>query len=359
VERLPAAPQEGRLSAFKATLATLAEGRGLSREEARQAIAHVLAGEASEAQLGAFLMALRLRGETEDELVGAAQAMRAAMTPVEAPEGAIDIVGTGGDGAQTFNISTLAAIIVAACGVTVAKHGGKAASSRSGASDVLAELGVKVGLSPAKASACLKEIGICFMAAPTHHPALRFAANARSELSLRTIFNLLGPMCNPARVKKQVLGVYDRRWLEPMARAMRELGSERVWLLHGGDGLDEATTTGPTLVTALENGAIRSFEITPEQAGLPRAKPEALKGGDPAQNARALRDVLGGARGAYRDVAVLNAGVALIVAGETRNLREGACQADEALASGKAKEKLDALVSASNSEPLTAPRARD
>ena len=284
----------------------------------------MLAGEASEAQLGAFLMALRLRGETEDELVGAAEAMRAAMTPVEAPEDAIDIVGTGGDGAHTFNISTLAAIIVAACGVTVAKHGGKAASSRSGASDVLAELGVKVGLPPAKASACLREAGICFMAAPTHHPALRFAAGARSELSLRTIFNLLGPMCNPAGVKRQVLGVYDRRWLEPMARAMRELGSERVWLLHGGDGLDEATTTGPTLVTTLDAGAIRSFEIAPEEAGLPRARPEALKGGDPAQNARALRDVLAGARNAYRDIAVLNAGIALIVAGEVADLREGA-----------------------------------
>ncbi len=336
------------MNEFKATLAALADGHTLSREEARQAIAYVLAGEASDAQLGAFLMALRLRGETEDELVGAAQAMRATMTRVDAPEDAIDIVGTGGDGAQTFNISTLAAIIVAACGVTVAKHGGKAASSRSGASDVLAELGVKVGLAPAKAAACLKETGVCFMAAPAHHPALRFAANARAELRLRTIFNLLGPMCNPAGVKRQVLGVYDRRWLEPMARAMRELGSERVWLLHGSDGLDEATTTGPTLVTALENGAIRSFEITPEEAGVPLAKPEELKGGDPAQNARALREVLAGERGAYRDVAVLNAGVALIVAGVATTLREGVKRADAALASGKAREKLEELVSASN-----------
>ena len=349
------------MSAFKATLAQLAEGHSLSREEARGAIAHVLAGEASEAQLGAFLMALRLRGETEDELVGAAQAMRAAMTPVEAPADAIDIVGTGGDGAHTFNISTLAAIIVAACGVTVAKHGGKAASSRSGASDVLAELGVKVGLPPAGASACLKEAGICFMAAPTHHPALGFAAGARSELSLRTIFNLLGPMCNPAGVKRQVLGVYDRRWLEPMARAMRELGSERVWLLHGGDGLDEATTTAPTLVTTLEAGAIRSFEITPEEAGIPRAQPEALKGGDPAQNARALRDVLAGARNAYRDVAVLNAGVALIVAGRVADLREGVSQAEAAVESGKAKATLEALVTASNANAagLAPAQARD
>jgi len=336
------------LSAFKATLAALAEGRSLSRAEARQAIAHVLAGEASEAQLGAFLMALRLRGETPEELVGAAQAMRAAMTPVEAPADAIDIVGTGGDGAHTFNISTLAAIIVAACGATVAKHGGKAASSRSGASDVLAELGVKVGLSPAAASACLAKTGICFMAAPAHHPALRFAANARSELGLRTIFNLLGPMCNPASVKRQVLGVYDRRWLEPMARAMRELGSERVWLLHGSDGLDEATTTGPTSVTALEEAAIRSFEIAPEDAGLSRARPQALKGGDPAQNAKALREVLAGAPGAYRDIAVLNAAIALIVAGKAPDLRDGAAQATAALASGKAKQTLDALVEASN-----------
>jgi len=348
VERFARAAGQGRLSAFKAVLAHLSEGRPLSRDAARGATTLILSGAATPAQLGAYLMALRLRGETPEELIGAAEAMRAAMTPVDAPPDAIDIVGTGGDGAHTFNISTLAAIVVAACGVSVAKHGGKAASSLSGASDVLAELGVKVGLAPEAASACLREAGICFMAAPTHHPALRHAAQTRGELGLRTIFNLLGPLCNPAGVTRQVLGVYDRRWLEPMGLALRELGSTRVWLLHGADGLDEATTTTTTHVVALEHGALRGFEISPEAAGLPRAAAEDLKGGDPACNARALREVLAGARNAYRDIAVLNAAVALIVAGKAGDLSEGAALADAAIASGAAREKLDALARASN-----------
>jgi anthranilate phosphoribosyltransferase len=336
------------LSAFKAVLAELAEGRFLARDAARAATTLILSGEATPAQLGAYLMALRLRGETPEELIGSAEAMRAAMTPVEAPADAIDIVGTGGDGAHTFNISTLAAIIVAACGVTVAKHGGKAASSLSGASDVLGQLGVRVGLTPEAASACLLEAGICFMAAPTHHPALRHAAPTRGELGLRTIFNLLGPMCNPAGVKRQVLGVYDRRWLEPMALTLRELGSTRVWLLHGADGLDEATTTTATYVVALEEGALRHFEITPEEVGLPRAVAADLKGGDPAHNARALREVLAGDRNAYRDISVLNAAIALLVADKAKDLPEGVALALAALASGAAQEKLAALVRASN-----------
>jgi anthranilate phosphoribosyltransferase len=336
------------VSAFKAALALLADGRPMSREAAREAMSLILRGEATPAQLGAFLMALRQRGETPEELIGAAQAMRAAMTPVEAPEDAIDIVGTGGDGANTFNISTLAAIIVAACGVTVAKHGGRAASSRSGASVVLAELGVSVGLEPAAASACLREAGICFMAAPTHHPALRHAAPVRAELGLRTIFNLLGPMCNPAGATRQVLGVYAKEWLEPMALALRELGSRKVWVVHGEDGLDEATTTGATHVVELDAGALRAFRFTPEEAGLARAEAQALQGGDPAYNARALREVLDGARNAYRDIAVLNAALGLIVAGQAKDLREGADRASEALASGAAQEKLETLVRVSN-----------
>lgn len=331
------------MSAFKPVLAALAEGRTLSREAAGEAFSLILDGAATPAQLGAFLMALRQRGETAEELIGAAQAMRAAMIRVDAPAGAIDIVGTGGDGANTYNISTLAAIIVAACGVPVAKHGGKAASSRSGATDVLAELGVKVGIDAACASACLREAGICFMAAPTHHPALRHAAPVRSELGLRTIFNLLGPMCNPAGVTRQVLGVYAREWLEPMALALRELGSETVWLLHGSDGLDEATTTGATHVAALERGALRCFEIHPQDAGLPLAALQDLTGGDPAHNARALRAVLAGARNAYRDIAVLNAAIALIVAGKAQDLREGAALAAAALDTGAAREKLEIL----------------
>ncbi|MGE0195981.1 MAG: anthranilate phosphoribosyltransferase, partial [Methylocystis sp.] len=270
---------------FKSYLAALASGAPLARAEAKAAFSLVFQGGATPAQLGAFLMGLRLRGETIDEIIGAAEAMRAAMTGVEAPPGAIDIVGTGGDGAGTYNISTLAAIIAAAAGAIVAKHGGKAASSRSGASDVLGELGVKVGISPDAARASLRDAGICFMAATTHHPAMRHAAATRSELGVRTIFNLLGPLCNPARVELQTIGVFSRDWLTPLARALRELGAKRVWLLHGDDGLDEATTTGVTHVVALEDGKIRSFELSPEDAGLPRATTQELVGGDAAHNA--------------------------------------------------------------------------
>jgi len=336
------------VTAFKPFLARLAEGALLSRQESRQAFSLILDGEASPAQLGAFLMALRLRGEKPQELIGAAEALRAAMLRVEAPADAIDIVGAGGDGAHTYNISTLAAIIVAACGVPVAKHGGKAVSSLSGASDVLAELGVKVGVTPQAAAHCLREAGICFMAAPTHHPALRHAAPVRAELGLRTIFNLLGPICNPAGVTRQILGVYSKDWLEPLALALRELGSEKVWLLHGADGLDEATTTAETHVVALEHGEIRSFTIAPEDAGLPRAKTQDLKGGHPAHNASALRRVLAGERGAYRDIAMLNAAAALVVADVARDLRDGAALASAALDRGAAAEKLAQLIEVSN-----------
>lgn len=351
MERRAARPGQGGVSDFKPYLAVLAEGEPLAREEARAAFSLIFDGAATPAQLGAFLMGLRMRGETVDEIIGATLAMRAAMTPVEAPAGAIDIVGTGGDGAGTYNISTLAAIIAAACGATVAKHGGKAASSRSGASDVLGELGVGVGIPPAAVAACLREAGVCFMAGPTHHPALRHAAPVRTELGVRTIFNLLGPLSNPARVERQTIGVYSRDWLEPLAHALRDLGSRRVWLLHGEDGLDEATTTGTTSVVALENGAIHSFEISPEDAGLPRATAQELVGGDPAHNARALRAVLAGEKNAYRDIAVLNAAIALVVAERAADLREGAAQAAHALDSGAAAEKLDALIRCSNRAP--------
>jgi anthranilate phosphoribosyltransferase len=230
----------------------------------------------------------------------------------------------------------------------VAKHGGRAASSLSGASDVLGELGVRVGIPPAAAAACLREAGLCFMAGPTHHPALRHAAPVRAELGARTIFNLLGPLCNPARVQRQTIGVYSRDWLEPLASALRELGSKRVWLLHGSDGLDEATTTGVTHVVALEDGAIRAFDIAPEDAGLPRASAQQLVGGDPAHNARALLAALEGERSAYRDIAILNAAIALVVAGRAADIRDGAAQAANALDSGAARGKLAALFRCSN-----------
>ena len=331
-------------------LANIASGATLSREEARAAISVVLDGRATPAQLGAFLMGLRQRGETVEEIIGAAQAMRAAMAPVEGAADAIDIVGTGGDGAGTYNVSTLAALIVAGCGVRVAKHGGRAASSRSGASDVLAELGVKVGVTPEHAAFCLAETGICFMAAATHHPAMRHAAPVRAELGLRTIFNLLGPLCNPARVERQLLGVSSRALLEPLARVLAELGSKRVWLVHGEDGLDELTTTCGSQVVALEGGVVKSFAVTPEEAGLARAAPEALIGGDPAYNARALRAVLAGGRDAYRDIAVLNAAAALVVAEAAADIREGAELAARALDSGAAQAKLEALIRVSNAQ---------
>ncbi len=336
------------MDAFKPLIAKVATGSSLTEGEAETAFHHIFSGEVTPAQLGGFLLALRVRGETVEEITGAVAAMRAKMLRVEAPAGAIDIVGTGGDGHGTYNVSTLAALIVAACGAPVAKHGNRAASSRSGASDVLSALGVRTGLPPEEAAACLAEAGICFMMAQTHHAAMRHVAPARAELGARTIFNLLGPLANPAGVKRQLLGVFAASWLEPLAQVLRRLGSERVWLVHGADGLDEATTTGPSFVTALEDGVIRSFEITPEAAGLPRASLADLTGGDPATNAAALRAVLDGARSPYRDIAVLNAAAALVVAERAADLKEGAVLAAAAIDQGAAAETLAKLIKVSN-----------
>jgi anthranilate phosphoribosyltransferase len=336
------------MDAFKPYLAKVATGASLTREEARAAFDDLLSGEVTPAQAGGFLMALRVRGEALDEIVGAVSAMRQRMLTVEAPETAIDIVGTGGDQSGSYNISTVAAMIVAGCGVPVAKHGNRAASSRSGAADVLAALGVKIGLDPAALSRCLNEAGLCFMFAQTHHASMRHVAPVRVELGTRTLFNLLGPLSNPAGVPRQLLGVPSTTWLEPLTRALKELGSRRVWAVHGSDGLDEVTTTGPTTVVALENDAVRQFSIAPEDVGLPRARPEDLKGADPAHNAVQLRAVLEGARMPYRDVAVFNAAAALVVAEQARDLREGVERAAQAVESGAAKAVLDKLVAASN-----------
>ncbi|MCX8256491.1 MAG: anthranilate phosphoribosyltransferase, partial [Beijerinckiaceae bacterium] len=306
----------------------------------------LLAGAATPAQTAAFLMALRVRGETVDELTGAVAAMRARMLRVAAPAGAIDIVGTGGDGHGTYNVSTLAAIIVAACGVPVAKHGNRAASSRSGSSDVLAALGVAVGLGVADVERCLAETGLCFMAAPTHHAAMRHVAPVRGELGIRTIFNLLGPLSNPAGVTRLLVGAYAAEWLEPMARVLGSLGAERAWVVRGADGLDEVSTTGPTEVVAWEAGAIRRFTITPEDLGVPRATLADLKGGDARHNAAALTAVLDGAFGPYRDIGCLNAAAALVVAGRVADLGDGLDRARRALGSGAAKSVLDRLVRA-------------
>ena len=336
------------MDAFKPLIAKIAAGDTLSQAEAETAFEALLSGDVTAAQMGGFLIGLRIRGETVDEITGAVGAMRAKMLRVAAPPEAIDIVGTGGDGHATYNVSTLAALIVAACGIPVAKHGNRAASSKSGSSDVLAELGVKLGLSAEGAVACLNEAGLCFMAGPTHHAAMRLIAPVRSELGTRTLFNLLGPLANPAGVKRQLLGVFSRAWLEPLAEVLRNLGSERDWLVHGADGLDEITVTGTTYVTALEDGTIRSFEITPEDAGLPRTSLADLKGGDAAHNAAALTAVLAGAKTAYRDIAVFNAAAALVVAEKAANLREGAELASAAIDEGRAAAVLANLVKISN-----------
>jgi anthranilate phosphoribosyltransferase len=336
------------MESFKPYLAKIATGASLTRDEARSAFDDLLSGEVTPAQGGAFLMALRVRGEMIDEIVGAVSAMRGRMLRVEAPADAVDIVGTGGDHSGSYNISTLASIIVAGCGVPVAKHGNRAASSRSGAADVLAALGVKIGLDPAGLERCLKEAGLCFMFAQAHHASMRHVAPVRVELGTRTLFNLLGPLSNPAGVSRQLLGVFSEAWLEPLAEVLKELGSERVWTVHGSDGLDEITTTGPTEVVALENGAIRRFTIRPEEVGLPLARPEDLKGSDPEHNAAQLRAVLDGERIPYRDIAVFNAAATLVVAGAASDLREGVDRASRSIDSGAAKAALEHLIRASN-----------
>ena len=336
------------MDAFKPLIGKVATGASLTRAEAELAFDNILSGEVTPSQMGAFLMALRVRGETVDEITGAVTAMRAKMTRVNAPAGAIDIVGTGGDGAGTYNVSTLASIITAACGVPVAKHGNRAASSQSGASDVLGALGVGIGVTPAAVEACLKEARIGFMMAQSHHLAMRHVGPTRVELGTRTIFNILGPLSNPAGVKRQVVGTFSASLLQPMAEVLRNLGSEKVWLVHGSDGLDELTTTGPTQVVALDKGDITSFSVTPEDAGLARAKTEDLKGGNPDFNAQALRAVLAGEKGAYRDIALLNAAAALVVADKAKTLKEGVAMGAKALDDGSAKATLDTLVAVSN-----------
>jgi len=336
------------MESFKPLIAKVAAGASLSRAEAAAAFDAMLSGDVTPAQMGGFLMGLRTRGESVDEITGAVSAMRGKMLRVNAPEGAIDVVGTGGDGSGSYNVSTLAAILAAACGVKVAKHGNRAASSKSGTADALSALGVKVGLSPEGVERCIAEAGIGFMMAPAHHAAMRHVGPVRVELGTRTIFNLLGPLANPAGVKRQVIGVFSSTWLQPMAEVLRNLGSEYVWVTHGLDGLDEITTTTTTEVVELRNGEIRRFSLAPEDIGVPRARPEDLRGADPAHNAAALRRVLEGERNAYRDIAIFNAAAALVVAEATPNLRAGAEMAAVALDNGAALATLGRLAASSN-----------
>jgi anthranilate phosphoribosyltransferase len=333
---------------LKTLIGKVATGAALTRDEAASAFNAMMSGEATPSQMGALLMGLRVRGETVEEITGAVTAMRAKMLAVTAPPGAVDIVGTGGDGSGSVNVSTCAAFIVAGCGVTVAKHGNRALSSRSGSADVLNALGVKVDIAPEAVGQVITDAGIGFMFAPTHHPAMKNVGPTRVELATRTIFNLLGPLSNPAGVTRLMVGVFSRQWVKPLAEVLKNLGAEAAWVVHGSDGLDEITLTGPTYVAALEGGVIREFEIAPAAAGLPVATSADLKGGDAAANAVALTAVLDGQPGAYRDVAVFNAAATLIVAGAARDLADGIALATQSLDTGAARARLDRLVAVSN-----------
>ena len=334
---------------IKGALSKIASRQDLTGEEMRTVMTIIMSGEATPSQIGAFLMGLRVKGESVGEIAAAVSILREKMVPVEAPEDAVDIVGTGGDGAETLNISTATAIVVAASGVPVAKHGNRALSSKSGASDVLQALGVKIDLTPEQISRCIKEAGIGFMFAPAHHPAMKHVGPARAELGTRTMFNLLGPQSNPAGARRYLLGVYDKQWVEPVAAALLANRVISAWVIHGAGGLDELSTTGPSFVASIKGGNLTSFEITPEDAGVQRADMKDLKGADPAYNAGRLRTMLEGARDPYRDIVLLNAAAAFIVAGRADTLKLGADLAAREIDSGRAKATLEKLISVSNS----------
>jgi anthranilate phosphoribosyltransferase len=332
---------------LKPLIAKVADGESLTRDEARDAFEILMSGSATPSQIGGFLMALRVRGETVPEIVGAVTTMRSKMLRVEAPDNAVDIVGTGGDGSNTYNISTLASIITAGTGVPVAKHGNRALSSKSGTADALSSLGVNLEIGPQQIARCIAEAGIGFMFASQHHSAMRHVGPSRVELGTRTIFNILGPLSNPAGVRRQLLGVFSPRWLMPVAETLRDMGSETVWVVHG-EGLDEITTTGTTNVVALEDGKIRSFELTPADFGVEATTLDTLKGGDGPTNAKALRAVLSGAKNPYRDISLCNAAAALVVSGKAETLKDGMRIATQSLDSGNAAASLDRLVAVSN-----------
>ena len=321
---------------FATLLKRLAAGERLTSAEAAAAFAAMMAGTVSEMRMAAFLTALAVRGPSIAEITGAARAMREAMTTVEAPPGAIDVCGTGGDGAGTLNVSTATAFVLAGSGVAVAKHGNRAMSSRTGAADVLEVLGVPINHDATAARKHLAASGFAFLFAPAYHPAMKHVAPVRKELGFRTLFNLLGPICNPARVRRQLLGIFAEEWLEPVAHVLADLGTEKAWVVHGADGLDEMTTTGVTRVAVLESGHVTLREIAPEDAGLKRTTLAALKGGSAEDNARAIRDLLGGAKNAFRDIVLLNAGAALVVADKAKNIADGAALAAETIDKGRA-----------------------
>lgn len=333
---------------IKRALNKIASREDLTGEEMRSVMTAIMNGEATPSQIGAFLMGMRVKGETVGEIAAAVSILREKMVQVPAPADAIDIVGTGGDGAETLNISTAACFVTAAAGVPVAKHGNRALSSKSGASDVLQALGLKLDLTPERIGECIAEAGIGFMFAPAHHPALKHVGPSRVELGVRTMFNLLGPQANPAGARRYMMGVYAKSWVEPVAAALLANRALSAWVVHGSDGLDELTTTGPSFVASIKNGDLRSFEVTPEDAGLPRATLADLKGADPAYNASRLRALLDGQKDAYRDIVLLNAAAAFIVADRAETLKQGVALGADLIDSGKAKATLDTLIAVSN-----------
>ncbi|MBL1406908.1 MAG: anthranilate phosphoribosyltransferase [Rhizobiales bacterium] len=333
--------------AFKDIISKVADGNALSVEETEEAFGFLMSGDASPAQIAALLVGLRVRGETQDEFVGAIKAMRSKMLPVDAPDDAIDIVGTGGDSKGSLNISTATAIVVAGTGVKVAKHGNRALSSKSGAADTLIELGVNLDLSPSQITDCIEDANIGFMFAPNHHSAMRHVGPVRVELGIRTIFNLLGPMCNPAGVKRQLLGVYSPIWSITMAKVLAELGSEKVWVVHG-EGFDEITITGTTQVAMLENGSVKVRDLAPKDFGLNIQPESAIAGGDAKYNAAALNRLLDGEKSAYRDMVLMNAASSLVIADKAKSLLDGVAIAAKAIDDGSAANTLKKLVDVSN-----------
>ena len=333
------------MDALKPILAKLAEGQLLTTVEAEAAFEILLNGEASEGQIGAFLMALRQRGETLEEMEAGARMMRKFALKVDAPENALDTCGTGGDGSGSFNISTAVAMVVAANGIPVAKHGNRALSSKSGSSQVLESLGVNLNLEPSAITQCIKDVGIGFMFAISHHAAVRHVGPVRQQLGIRTIFNLLGPMSNPAGAKRQLLGVFDRKWTVPMAQTLQRLGSERAWVVSGSDGMDEITTTGESYVAALAKGKISEFTIAPSDYGIQLVNAEDLAGGTPDENALSMTSMLNGELGPYRDIVLLNSAAALIVGEKAETIDQGLKLAAQAIDSGAALKVLENLAS--------------
>jgi len=344
----PAPDRAGEPQDLRAALKKVVAGDALTQREAAEAFELIMSGGATDAQIGALLMGMQVRGETVDEITGAARVLRSKALSVEAPEGAIDTCGTGGDAKGTHNISTCTAFVVAGAGVPVAKHGNRSISSRSGSADVLAALGVNLECAPEVIGRCISECGLGFMFAPAHHAAMRHVAKVRGELGVRTIFNLLGPLANPAATKYQVVGVFHEKWVEPVANVLNMLGVERAWVVHGADGLDELTTTDVSHVAALDHGKVSTFKISPRNAGLPDAKPEDLVGGDAVENAAHIRAALQGNQGPLRDIVLLNAAAALLVAGKAKTLQDGVALAADAIDSGRAMNVLEALVKLSH-----------